>query len=99
MDFYVGVGWACCPSPVLLFESKPIRSLLYESLTMSIVRQHNEIAFLMVSSPQETSSRADISLILELKKSALMRRTVAQTELSPKCMEFNEMLHEPRYDM
>ena len=29
---------------VLLFESKPIRTLLYESLTMSIVRQHSEIA-------------------------------------------------------
>ena len=45
MDLYVGVGWANRPSPVLLFESKPIRSLLYESLVSSIVRQHSEIAF------------------------------------------------------
>ena len=30
---------------VLLYESKPIRSLLYESLMISIVRQYSEIAF------------------------------------------------------
>ena len=77
--FYVGVGWACRPSPVLLFESKPIRSLLYESLTMYSVRQHSEIAILRCPSPQETVSRADISLIVNSRKSALMRQTLAQT--------------------
>ena len=30
--FYRQTWLACAPSPVLLFESKPIRSLLYESL-------------------------------------------------------------------
>ena len=30
-DFYGMAGWAWDPSPVLLFEPKPIQSLLYES--------------------------------------------------------------------
>ena len=43
IHLYVSAGKAWRPSPVLLFESKPIRSLLYESLSSSmfnIVRQH-----------------------------------------------------------
>ena len=31
IDFYRTAGWAWDPSPVLLFEPKPIQSLLYES--------------------------------------------------------------------
>ena len=30
IDFYGMAGWAWDPSPVLLFEPKPIQSLLYE---------------------------------------------------------------------
>ena len=33
--FYQTAGWAWDPSPVLLFEPKPIQSLLYESCMMA----------------------------------------------------------------
>ena len=63
-----------------------------------IVRQHSETASALSIWRAESASRGQISSNLEIKKSALMRRTSCSDFLILKSIECNETLHVARYD-
>ena len=60
-----------------------------------IVRQHSDIAFLKVPSPQETGSNHQN--VRNPSREYVMANLVA-AQLHVKSIELNETLHVPRYD-